>query len=563
MDSDALSFPTPRSSLARINVLIKSHIAKKRGLRISSTNCPDMAQLISVLGLLICQPMLVESSKILTVSLLGGSHYLLMDEISHLHHERGHEVKMLQQLSVPVVKGLNYEGRLQSYQVITWSAPEDYLQEYNRWFSQVQQEHEEGREALDKFMLLMNHFAQQCDWILEDSQFMDSLRKEKFDIAIVDAFNPCTFLIAKWLHLPYVAFFPGNLMNGHPALAHSPLSCAPVYESELSHQMIFWDRLKNVVIFLFSSMIDSKKNSFFRPVIEKHFGSKDFPSLPELYRRAELWAFNADISLSFPHPVTPNVIYVGGILSKLSKPVNGDLDEFISRMGESGFIIVTLGSMISSIKVEKLLREMNAGFAQIPQGVIWRYQLSKWPKDLQITANVKLVDWIPQNDLLGHPKARLLVTHGGQNSLMQAVFHAVPVLGIPLFGDQFDNMVSAEAKGLGVKVDVAQVKSENLASTITKLITDERYKKAAETLRDIHRSQPIPPGQRLVLWVEHILQCGGGGHLQSHYLQLPWYQRNLLDVVLFLTVALLLPLYILVKALTRLAKKFFKKRKSD
>lgn len=41
--------------------------------------------------------------------------------------------------------------------------------------------------------------------------------------------------------------------------------------------------------------------------------------------------------------------------------------------------------------------------------------------------------------------AHLFITHGGQNSLMQAVYHAVPVLAIPLFGDQFDNLVRAEA----------------------------------------------------------------------------------------------------------------------
>lgn len=70
---------------------------------------------------------------------------------------------------------------------------------------------------------------------------------------------------------------------------------------------------------------------------------------------------------------------------------------------------------------------------------------------------------------------RLFITHGGQNSLMQAVYHAVPVLAIPLFGDQFDNVVRAEAKGLGVVVRITHITREVISSTIQTIIRDIRY----------------------------------------------------------------------------------------
>lgn len=69
---------------------------------------------------------------------------------------------------------------------------------------------------------------------------------------------------------------------------------------------------------------------------------------------------------------------------------------------------------------------------------------------------------------------RLLVTHGGQNSLLQAVYHAVPVLGVPLFGDQFDNLVRVESKGLGLAVRPTAIRRDVLSHTITTLITDRR-----------------------------------------------------------------------------------------
>lgn len=51
-----------------------------------------------------------------------------------------------------------------------------------------------------------------------------------------------------------------------------------------------------------------------------------------------------------------------------------DLELWISSFGEAGFIVVTLGSMVSSVSVERLLVELVAGFSRIPQGVLWRWK---------------------------------------------------------------------------------------------------------------------------------------------------------------------------------------------
>lgn len=45
----------------------------------------------------------------------GGSHYLLLDEISHNLHQQGHEVRMLLQLGNPVITGKLYIQYTQTY----------------------------------------------------------------------------------------------------------------------------------------------------------------------------------------------------------------------------------------------------------------------------------------------------------------------------------------------------------------------------------------------------------------------------------------------------------------
>lgn len=42
---------------------------------------------------------------------------------------------------------------------------------------------------------------------------------------------------------------------------------------------------------------------------------------------------------------------------------------------------------------------------------------------------IKLVEWFPQNDLLGHPNTLMLIGHGGTNGISECIFHAKPILG--------------------------------------------------------------------------------------------------------------------------------------
>lgn len=473
-------------------------------------------------------------------SVTGGSHYLLFDEISHNLHQRGHEVRMLLQLGNPVITGFSYASRLDSYKRSTWSVGEQYIEEYNSWFLEQQTQFFLGRDNFNDFLKFMGHLSFQCDKLLRDKEMMTFLEREQYDITVLDAFNPCSFILAHKLGLPYIAFYPGSLSGPLSIALPSPISYIPVFGSQLSHHMNLWGRAKNLLFSLLAPVGQELVWLTFKEVAERHLDSGKIPSgLTDFHQGAELWAFNTDFSLEFPQPLMPYMVLVGGLLSKPSKLLDQDTELWVSGFGEAGFIIVTLGSMVSSVSVDSLLVELAAGFSRIPQGVLWRYDSKRWPSHLDRPANVRLVEWLPVNDLLGHKKAQLFITHGGQNSLLQAVYHAVPVLGIPLFGDQFDNVVRAETKGLGLTINPTHITRELLSSTIQTLIEDTRFKRSAASLSRIHRSHPVSPALRLSQWVEHILQSGGGTHLRPVSLTQAWYQRYLLDLVFLLGLGLI------------------------
>ncbi|XP_012662507.1 UDP-glucuronosyltransferase 3A2 [Otolemur garnettii] len=436
--------------------------------------------------------LLSEAAKILTVSTMGGSHYLLMDRVSQILQDHGHNVTMLNKRGNSLMSGI-----------------------------------------FENLLKVKEQLGFQCSHLLSRRDIMDSLENENFELVIIESFDYCPFLITEKLRKPFVSILTTSfaiLDFGLP----SPLSYVPVYSSLLTDHMDFWGRVRNFVTFFTFSRRQWQVQSMFDNTIKEHFPEGSRPVLSHLLLKAELWFVNSDFAFDFARPLLPNTVYVGGLMAKPTKPVPQDLENFIAKFGDSGFVLVTMGSMVNIDNFKEVLKELNSAFAHLPQGVIWRCKHSHWPKDVNVAPNVKLMEWLPQSDLLAHPRIRLFVTHGGQNSIMEAIQHGVPLVGIPVFGDQSENMVRVEAKKIGVSVELKELKAETLALKMKQIIEDKRYKSAAVAASLIRRSHPQSPAQRLVGWIDHILQTGGAAHLKPRAFQQPWHERHLLDVLGFL-----------------------------
>lgn len=66
----------------------------------------------------------------------------------------------------------------------------------------------------------------------------------------------------------------------------------------------------------------------------------------------------------------------------------------------------------------------------------------------------------------GHPKAKAFITHGGTNGIYEAIYHGVPMVGVPMFADQPDNIAHMKAKGAAVEVNINTMTSEDLLSAL-------------------------------------------------------------------------------------------------
>ena len=74
----------------------------------------------------------------------------------------------------------------------------------------------------------------------------------------------------------------------------------------------------------------------------------------------------------------------------------------------------------------------------------------------------------------GHPKARLFITHGGLMGLTEAVYSEVPVVGIPLYGDQPANLAAVEAAGIGLKLSFHNITTQSVDYVVNTVLNDPK-----------------------------------------------------------------------------------------
>ncbi|KAL0113954.1 hypothetical protein PUN28_011343 [Cardiocondyla obscurior] len=84
--------------------------------------------------------------------------------------------------------------------------------------------------------------------------------------------------------------------------------------------------------------------------------------------------------------------------------------------------------------------------------------------------------WFPQITVLKHKNIRAFITHGGLLGTQEAVHVGVPMIGIPLFGDQRINIKNYVNKNVAISLNsVEEVTEEKLTSALNTILKDSSY----------------------------------------------------------------------------------------
>lgn len=479
------------------------------------------------------------SGKILVYS-ADGSHWLNMKILVEALHSQGHEITVLRSsTSWYISESSPY------YTSITVEQEQAQLVEDQDHMSAFLKRSIEIRRKRGSIFYIFKFFqnvfgligqnhktvANLAMTILENKTLVNELKDTGFDVCLTDPVFPLGVLLARYLHLPLVLnvrwLFTGE---AHTITAPSPVSYVPAVFSQFSDKMDFSQRLRNVfyhgMMFYFSYAYSIPP---YQAVCDRHF--EPGVTLLSLVSDADIWLMRVDFTFEYPRPTSPNIVYIGGFQGKPPKPLSQDLEDFVQSSGEHGVIIMSLGSLLNSLEPE-FTEVFASAFASLPQKIVWRHI---GQKPVTLGNNTKLVEWLPQNDLLGHPKTKAFVTHGGSNGLHEAIYHGVPLVGLPLIFDQFDNIMRMTVRGVAEMLEITELDVQSVTTALKNILDPQKkYKEKMLKLSQLHHDKPMKSIDSAVFWTEYVMRHGGAPHLRSESNKLPWYVYHSLDVMAFL-----------------------------
>ncbi|XP_066267605.1 UDP-glucuronosyltransferase 2C1-like [Branchiostoma lanceolatum] len=460
------------------------------------------------------------------------SHWLIFAEIGQALVDKGHSI------TVVLPKDLEETRRterpdfsFESFQDNGTGARINELIEY--YLSMAGQASQSVFHTLEAGIDMTGTMTKHCDLLLRDSTLVSRLRAQQYSVAITDPLYPCGALMAAHIDvgLPNIAvmrydlYFQDVKATGVPL----PLSYVASVETDFTDQMTFLQRLQNVGLYSITHVARRWMASSVYDGVAREFLGEGETTLGVM-SRTTLWLYQTDLVLDFPRPTMPDMVQVGGLNVREAAPLPEDLEAFMQSSGEDGVAVVSFGTVVQNMSPEQL-EVFTTALARLRQKVVWRYVGEKPPG---LGNNTKLMKWLPQNDLLGHPKTKVFINHAGYNGVCEALYHGVPMVCLPQFGDHPGNAAQVVARGLGVKLDIGTVTTDQLYQAILRVLYNNSYRETAARLSRLHRDQPQSPMERAVWWIEHVIKHGRLPHLRARAVELPFYQYYLLDVVAFL-----------------------------
>jgi hypothetical protein len=400
-----------------------------------------------------------------------------------------------------------------------------------------------SRSIFQKFKLLSSFtehsnaaWHSDCERLLSNEILMKRVRSDGYQFAVMDPVAmDCMYVLPYSLGIPFATLsFPMIPWFFRVPRLPSFVSTALAY----SDRMSFTQRLSALALDMAMMTLVNMSTYY----VQKY--APDRPPIRglEFMERMSAWFFVEDIALGYALPQMPNTIPVGDIMAaRPGLPLTGDLEKFVAS-SSGGVIIASFGSFIDYVPsdiTEKLCDAFRRAGSE-GRRVIWKFKNADvCGADAINEGRLKILPWIPQNDLLADPRVRLFVTHGGLNSLIEAVYHAKPVIVFPIAADQPFNAAAAESKRFAIRMDIGDFTADSLLAGIEEILSDRKYQDRAQFSSSLLRDRRDTPAERASHMINHVIKYGDS-HLRTGAFELNALQFMMFDIFAFIFIVVLL-----------------------
>eukprot|EP00056_Hartaetosiga_gracilis_P005358 m.83981 g.83981 ORF g.83981 m.83981 type:complete len:484 (-) comp12140_c1_seq3:56-1507(-) len=384
-------------------------------------------------------------------------------------------------------------------------------------------------EPLDGLSMIIEDVIKFCNVSLKDEALWKAFKEA--DVALVDPNYLCSVVIAELagtpikVHLAATNFYDGFVAS--PLNVPDPVATVPQAGTRLTCEMSFFERVFNTINFFVIGLLREYTISPPAEALMKEYGNNR--KFYDIFDDASVAIFQTDFSFEFPRSIPSHARMVGPILPDPGQPIQDEKLRAIMDGATDGFVLVSMGTVARLS--DQQAQVLASAFTKLGLPVVWKLN---GDHNLEVGDNVHIVDWIEQNNVLAHPNIVAFLAHGGANGVLEAAYHGVPLVGFPMFADQWDNIMRHVYRGTGLIVEKDTATPESVLEALNKVINDKSFsvnaKEISAAIRD-HRRTSTQRAADAVEWAQHR-----GTNLRhimpSTYLA--WYVNMGLDVAVFL-----------------------------
>ncbi|XP_017754959.1 PREDICTED: UDP-glucuronosyltransferase 2B17-like [Eufriesea mexicana] len=377
---------------------------------------------------------------------------------------------------------------------------------------------------------------------------------ERFDVFLTEfLYTPSLYAFAHRFNVPIIALSSlGMISHNEHTLGGIVLpSHEYAWESQANTgpNLSFTQRLLNFIyMWRFLYILHRDVYPSQQKLAESYLGP--LPPLLDIMKNVSAFFIEQSDVLTPARPKLANMItFTSTHIVENPDPLPKDLQEFVDG-ADAGFIYFSLGSNAKSadlpIEIQRMFCDV---FAKLPYRVVWKFETDLVEKP----SNVYTGKWFSQQAILAHPKVKLFITQGGLQSTEEAIHFGVPVIVIPILGDQDYQAARVNALGIGTRLELRTITRDEIENAVREVITNTQYKERMSRVQNLTKDVPYDLVKNLAWWTEYVVRSDGAPHLRSSLAKQPWYQYCDMDIVVFLTIVTVL---VVSNALNIIAKLF-------
>jgi UDP:flavonoid glycosyltransferase YjiC (YdhE family) len=182
---------------------------------------------------------------------------------------------------------------------------------------------------------------------------------------------------------------------------------------------------------------------------------------------------NSAFGLEYRRPLPANIKMVGPMLPSTVEPLPTEIEDWLNE--GPPVVYVNFGTL--AIAAPDLVERMYGALADAAFRVWWilRAPMERSLPE-KLAPNIRLDSWGPPLlAVLKHCAVRAFVSHCGINSVHESLFAGTPIVGIPMFADQFDMAMRVKDAGVGLFVNKLTFTASELRDAIERVLSDSSF----------------------------------------------------------------------------------------